>query len=167
MAASLSPKRNRQRGSEIVEFGFICLPLFGFLFLIIDLSWMIFAQVTLQSAVRQGVRYAVTGQTLSGMGQDASIRAVVTNAASGFLSADTAKPGESSMIDIEYYLPNTLANAGTGVGSNAGGNIVEISINGFSLSPLGPVLKSAAAISIAARASDIVEPSPGGGPPAR
>ena len=75
------------------------MPLFGFIFLILDVSWMIFAQVTLQSAVRQGVRYAVTGQTMSGMGQDASIRSVVQHAAVGFLPATQA----SSQIAINYY----------------------------------------------------------------
>jgi Flp pilus assembly protein TadG len=159
MKVQISERRKRQRGSEIVEFGLTCLPLFGFIFLTLDVSWMIFAQVTLQSAVRQGVRYAVTGQTMSGMGQDASIQTVVQNAAVGFLAGTTG----ASQISINYYLPGTLQPTS----SNAGGNIVEVSITGFALSPLGPILHSGSPLAISARASDIVEPPANGVPPAR
>jgi Flp pilus assembly protein TadG len=152
-------RKRRQRGSEIVEFGLTCLPLFGFIFLILDISWLIFAQVTLQSAVRDGVRYAVTGQTMSGLGQDASIKSVVQNSAAGFLAGTTG----ASQIAINYYLPTTLASTT----SNAGGNIVEISITGFSLTPLGPILHSGSPVSISAVASDIVEPPANGIPPTR
>jgi hypothetical protein len=152
-------RKRRQRGSEILEFGLTCLPLFGFIFLTLDVSWMIFAQVTLQSAVRDGVRYAVTGQTMAGLGQDDSIKTVVQKSAVGFLSGTAG----TSQIAINYYLPNTLA----ATNSNAGGNIVEVSITGFALSPLGPILHSGSAVAITARASDIVEPSPAGIAPTR
>src|SRR3979490_887211 len=115
---------SRQKGSELVEFGLTIVPLFGFIFLIIDLAWMIFAQVMLQNAVRAGVRYAITGQTESGKGQDASIKDVVQANAMGFLA------GASGLSDIviTYYNPVTLASTN----SNAGGNIVKVSISGFS-----------------------------------
>jgi hypothetical protein len=152
-------RKRHQRGAEIVEFGLTVVPLFGFIFLILDVSWMIFAQVTLQSAVRQGVRYAVTGQTITGMGQDASIKTVVQNAAVGFLAGTTG----SSQIAINYYLPSTMV----ATNSNAGGNIVQVSIQGFALSPLGPILHSGSAVAISAVASDIVEPPANGIPPTR
>jgi Flp pilus assembly protein TadG len=152
-------RKRRQRGAEIVEFGLTCLPLFGFIFLILDVSWLIFAQVTLQGAVRQGVRYAITGQTMTGMGQDASIKTVVQNAAVGFLAGSTGY----NQIAINYYLPGTL----TATTSNAGGNIVEVSIQGFALSPLGPILHAGSPVAISAVASDIVEPPASGIPPTR
>jgi hypothetical protein len=152
-------RKSCQRGSEILEFGLTCLPLFGFIFLILDVSWMIFAQVTLQSAVRQGVRYAVTGQTMPGKGQDESIKMVVQNAAVGFLPGSTG----AGQIAINYYLPSNL----DATSSNAGGNIVEVSIQGFALSPLGPILHSGSAVAISAVASDIVEPSANGIAPTR
>jgi hypothetical protein len=142
-----------------VEFGLTIVPLFGFVFLILDVSWMIFAQVTLHSAVREGVRYAVTGQTMSGMGQDASIKTVVQHAAVGFLPGASG----SNQIAINYYLPSTMA----ATNSNAGGNIVQVSIQGFALSPLGPILHSGSPVAISAVASDIVEPPASGVPPAR
>ena len=152
-------RKRRQRGAEVVEFGLTCLPLFGFIFLILDVSWMIFAQVTLQSAVRQGVRYAITGNVISGMGQDASIKTVVQNAAVGFLAGTTG----SSQIAINYYLPTTFQ----ATSSNAAGNIVTVSIQGFALSPLGPILHSGSPVAISASASDIVGPTANGIPPTR
>jgi Flp pilus assembly protein TadG len=160
MTKQLSSNRRRgQHGAELVEFGLTIVPLFGFIFLILDVSWMIFAQVTLQSAVREGVRYAVTGQTMSGMGQDASIKTVVQNAAVGFLAGASG----SNQIAINYYLPSTMV----ATNSNAGGNIVQVSIQGFALSPLGPILHSGSPVAISAVASDIVEPPASGVPPAR
>jgi Flp pilus assembly protein TadG len=151
--------RNREKGSELVEFGLTIVPLMGFIFLIMDLSWMIFAQVTLQSAVREGVRYAITSQTQNGIGQDASIKAVVQSNAMGFL-AGTSGLGK---IYINYYNPTTLSSTS----SNAGGNIVEVGINGFALNPFGPIMRSGSPITITASASDRMESSPPGGPPAR
>jgi len=160
MKLSISQNRKRrQKGAEIVEFGLTIVPLFGFIFLILDVSWMIFAQVTLQNAVRQGVRYAVTGQVISGKGQDDSIKTVVQNAAVGFLSGSTG----ASQIAINYYTPGTMSPTT----SNASGNIVEVSIQGFALSPLGPILHSGSPVAISAVASDIVEPSANGIPPTR
>jgi Flp pilus assembly protein TadG len=153
------PRRSRQRGSELVEFGLTIVPLFGFVFLIIDLAWMIFAQVTLQNAVRAGVRYAVTGQTETGKGQDASIKDVVQANAMGFLAG---ADGLSDIV-ITYYNPVTLATTN----SNAGGNIVKVSISGFSLSPFGPIMRSATPITITATASDRMEGSPLTGTPPR
>jgi Flp pilus assembly protein TadG len=157
-AVSATRKR-RQKGSQVLEFGFTVLPLFGFIFLIVDLSWAIFAQVTLQSAVRDGVRYAITGQTIGGKGQDDSIKSVVQNSAVGFLAGSTGL----AQVVIKYYLPNSMAETT----SNAAGNIVEISISGFKVTPLGPILHSAAPVALSAVASDVVEPSPAGIPPTR
>jgi Flp pilus assembly protein TadG len=152
-------RRRRQKGSDIVEFGLTVLPLFGFIFLTLDVSWMIFAQITLQSAVRDGVRYAVTGQVMSGMGQDASIKTVVQNSAVGFLAGTNG----ANQIAINYFLPGSM----TPTQSNAGGNVVQVSIQGFALSPLGPILHSGTAIDISAVASDIVQPPANGIPPTR
>jgi Flp pilus assembly protein TadG len=153
------PGRNREKGSELVEFGLTIVPMLGFIFLIVDLSWMIFAQVTLQSAVRDGVRYAITSQTQAGTGQDASIKAVVQASSMGFLAGANGL----AKIYIHYYNPITLASTS----SNAGGNIVEVGITGFAVSPFGPVLRSGTPITITANASDRMESSPPGGPPAR
>ena len=63
------------------------LPLLAILFAVLDLSIAIFVKNTVQFAVCQGVRYAVTSRTLPGMGQDASIKAVVQGYTLGFLDS--------------------------------------------------------------------------------
>jgi Flp pilus assembly protein TadG len=158
--AVISAKRSyRQKGSELVEFGLTIVPLFGFIFLIVDLAWMIFAQVTLQNAVRAGVRYAITGQTITGLGQDASIKAVVQDNAVGFLAGSSGL----SKIVISYYDPVSL----TATNSNAGGNIVKVSLSGFTVSPFGPILRSATPITINALSADRMEANGPNGTPAR
>jgi len=149
-----------ERGAELVEFTLVMIPLFGILFLVIDLSWMLFARATLQYAVREGVRYAVTGQTLSGMRQDDSIRTVVQQNSMGILSG----PAGAASISISYLDPN--ANLAL-TSSNAGGNVVQVSVAGVSVFPLAPLFHSGSPLSMSAVSSDVVEGSPGGITPAR
>ena len=152
--------RNRETGAELVEFSLVMIPMFGVLFLVIDLSWMLFARSTLQYAVREGVRYAVTGQTMTGMGQDNSIRTVVQQNSMGILSGSSG----ASKISIAYFDPNNNLAATT---SNAGGNLVQVSVSGLSVFPMAPLFHSASPLSLSAVSSDVVEASPGGIPPAR
>src|SRR5277367_1912038 len=136
---------NSEKGSEIIEFGLVIVPLLAFVLLIVDIAWVLFAQSTLQFAASEGVRYAVTSQTMSGMGQDASIRTVVINDAFGFVTSAT-----SSNIAINYYNPSTLA----ATNSNAGGNVVQIVISGVNVFPLGPIWRSQTAMVLTASSSD-------------
>ncbi|MBM3744253.1 MAG: pilus assembly protein [Acidobacteria bacterium] len=154
-----SDRRQAQRGAQVVELGLTILPLLAIMFLLIDLCLVIFLKATFQSAVREGVRYAITGQTETGLGHDASIRSVVRYHALNFIpEADAA-----SRIRIRYFRPDTLVETT----SNAGGNIVEISIQGFPWRPFAGLWKSGDAVTIAARSSDLMEPCPPAGCPAR
>lgn len=152
--------RNRRAGAELVEFSLVMIPMFGVLFLVIDLSWMLFVRATLQYAVREGVRYAVTGQTMTGMGQDNSIKTVVQQNSMGILSGSSG----AAKITVSYFDPNNNLAATT---SNAGGNVVQVSVAGVSVSPMAPLFHSASPLNLAAVSSDVVESSPGGIPPAR
>jgi Flp pilus assembly protein TadG len=155
-----APTRSRETGAELVEFSLVMIPLFGILFLVIDLAWMLFARATLQFAVREGVRYAVTGQTMTGMGQDDSIRTVVQQDSMGIL----AGPGGAAKIGIAYFDPNANLAA---TSSNAGGNVVQVSVNGVNVFPMAPLFHSGSPLSMTAVSSDVVESSPGGIPPTR
>jgi Flp pilus assembly protein TadG len=154
--------RFRERGSQVVEMAFVLLPLCAMVFLIMDMAWAFYVKATLQNAVREGVRYAITSQTMSGLGQDASIQAVVQTNAMGLLPGSAG----AALINIQYYLPNTLTPV-SGLDSNAGGNIVQVSVQGYSLPPLGPILRNPAPLSLGAQSFDRMEGSPGGIPPAR
>lgn len=154
----------REKGAQTVEFGLIFLPLLGVLFLIIDVSWLVFAQGSLQWAVQQGVRYAVTSRTMTGQGQDASIKSVVQTNAMGFLAGTAGL----NRITVSYYSPSNLSTPITGSGSNSGGNIVKVSVAGVPFSVLGPVYRGGpTSLLLNASSSDVMESSPGGIPPTR
>ncbi|WP_020204521.1 MULTISPECIES: TadE/TadG family type IV pilus assembly protein [Cupriavidus] len=54
--------RLRQRGASAVEFALVAPVFFLVFFSIIDFSMMMFANLAMQNAVREGARFAITGQ---------------------------------------------------------------------------------------------------------
>lgn len=56
-------RRHRQSGATIVEMAIIAPVFLLILLSLIELSMMFFATLTMQYAVREGARYAVTGQS--------------------------------------------------------------------------------------------------------
>lgn len=161
---SAPPKRRRirQRGNAMLEAALALPPLLMILFATIDFSIAILVKNTVQASVREGVRYAVTGQTVSGLGQDESIRTIVENNSLGFLNSSNG----DSLISITYYNPNSLAVV-NGLGSNAPGNIVQVQVTGLSWAWMVPYARSSAPLQISATSMDIVEPNATGVPPAR
>ncbi len=157
------------RGATFVESAFIILPLMVLLLGIVDFGLSIFIKSTLQHAVREGVRYAITYQTLSGMGHDASIQEIVRRNCMGFLSAEQA----AEKVKIRYFNPALYnpANPGewggalvTGVGSNAPGNIVEVAVEDYRWGLIMPTFFRSPLI-LSARAADKMEGLPGGAAP--
>ncbi len=147
-----------------MEVSLIFLPLCAMLFGLFDFSLGIFMRATMQNAVREGVRYAVTYQTLPSMCQDASIKQIVKNSAAGFLS----NSAHDSKIKVRYYAPTNLTTEVTGAGSNAPGNVVEIGVEGYSWSWIAPLMRSATPFNINVYAADRMEGLPGGvTPPCR
>jgi Flp pilus assembly protein TadG len=117
----------------MVEAVFTLLPTFAIIFAFVDFGLMIFRWSTLQNAVREGSRYAVTFQTMSGDGQDVSIESTVQNFAMGFVKT-TDSP---QSIYVKYYNPTTLALVS--VGGNVPGNIVQVSVEGVSYFWIAPL----------------------------
>jgi Flp pilus assembly protein TadG len=155
MESTTLKKRTRaQRGSQTVEFGLVIVPLFAFMLLIMDIAWAVFSKAALQHAVREGTRYAVTYRTMTGLGQDASIKSIVQQNAMGMLNGSSG----ASLVSIQYYTPDTL----TATASNAAGNVVEVSVTGYSLAPLGPLMRSNTPLSLSVSSSDRTESCPGG-----
>jgi Flp pilus assembly protein TadG len=145
-------RRRRQRGSQILEYTLVLLPALGFLFLILDVAWAVYSRSTLQYAVAQGVRYAVTSQTMGTMGQRASIQTVVQSNAFGKLNGTsgtaTGVNGWNS-IYVDWYLVNadgTLTNEDGVVGGNgmqADGSLplVKVSVQNFTSNTFMPTIK--------------------------
>ena len=159
-------KTAARRGSVLVESALATLPLLALLWGAFDVGFAIFVKNTMRFAVRQGVRYAVTGQTLPGLGHDESIKTTVNSYSFGL--ADALSPDHNGLnrIAITYYDPVTLS-AVTGPGSNAGGNIVVVAANGLSWAWMVPLLRDAAPLQFSVASADIMEASPLGGPPTR
>jgi len=156
--AAIRGGKRSERGSYIVEATVTTMLLFGIIFLTIDLALALFTKSTLQQAVHAGVRFAVTEQLGSGQTYlNDSIVQVVQQNALGMLNGTSG----ACKISISYYNPNTgLADSGTG------GDVVEVSIVGYTYSPIG-ILKSSSPIPITASASDVMEDCPVTGcPPA-
>jgi hypothetical protein len=85
---------------------------------------------------------------------------VVQSNAMGFLNGSSG----AAKIYIRYFNPGTLAETQ----SNAGGNIVEVSIEGYTWNWIAPVMRSATpALTVLARSSDRMENTPGGISPPR
>ena len=71
----------------VIEMAFTMLPTFALIFAFVDFGLLLFRWSTLQNAVREGCRYAITHQTATGPGQDASIEGIVRQYAFGMVTA--------------------------------------------------------------------------------
>jgi hypothetical protein len=147
-----------ESGSTLIEFSVALLPLMALLLLTVDVAWSIFERATLQHAVREGVRFAVTGQILPGNScLGPSIQQVVAQSSFGFIPASKA----SSFVTVGYYSPVDLS-AVSGVGGPAGGNVVQVSIANVSVGSFGPIWRAITPIPLSAIASDVMESPPNG-----
>ncbi len=162
--------RKQARGAETVEFALALIPYLSILAVLCDASWSIFAKATLQYAVRTATRQGITitgtqaaaaGETLTQMVKD-----TVQNSALGFLNGSSGR----AYIQVHYLAQDP--SSATGVtdvsgqaNGNAPGNIMQVSVTGYSVGALlpriyslfTPVDKSPAMIS--ASAADRIEPS--------
>lgn len=149
-------KRNkRRRGAQMVEVALIVVPLFGLTFLCLDVSMVVFLRSTFQHAVREGVRFGITGYTSSPtICQDDAIKAVVKKNAIGFLN----NPPASNTIHVHFMSP-----VDGSVSTNSLGQIIEVSVEAYRYGPLAPYQRTGSPM-IWARAYDVVEPYQGAKP---
>ena len=162
-------RRSRTSGAEVVEFSLILLPLLMITGVLVDTAWAVFAESTLQRAVRVGVRSGVTltgAQMASGGNLTDTVKATVQANAAGLLKGSTGL----AKVKVHYWLPPppTSSSLATEVSSqpngNAPGNIMQVSVEGFSLVPLMVriFMKSAPdnnPLIINVTAADVIEPN--------
>lgn len=129
-----SRRRRRSGGNSLVESVFTLVPTFALIFAFLDFGLMLFRWSTLQNAVREGCRYAITFQTQSGLGQDASIKNVVQQYAMGFVTASSSP----QRIFVNYYDLDDV-NTPINPGGNIPGNLVEVSVQGVPFTWLFPL----------------------------
>jgi Flp pilus assembly protein TadG len=168
---ALVPSRaGSRKGAETIEFTLAFLPLLGMMFLLVDSAWAIFVKSTLEYAVRAGVRQGITitgtQATAANSNQTAMIKAIVQQNSLGLLSGATGL----GMIKVHYFLPpapnsnGAMTDVSTQSNGNAGLNLMQVSVEGYSLPSMVPRIstwKTAAdgsAMSVSAIAADLIEP---------
>jgi Flp pilus assembly protein TadG len=130
------PRDKRRSGNAIIEAVFTMLPMFALIFAFVDFGLLLFRWCTLQNAVREGCRYAITFQTSGNLGQDASIEHIVQQYAMGIVTT-TDSPQH---IYVNYYAPSNLNSAiAFANGGNVSGNVVEVSVQNVSWAWLAPI----------------------------
>ena len=144
-----------RRGAAMFEIAMALVPFLALSFAIFDFAMPIFIRTMLTNAVREGTRYAITYQTRTGLTQSQSIQQVVQEQSVGFLSGSTGL----NLIKVRFYSPTTFVEQ-TGSNRNAGGNIVEVSVEGYSWKYMLPLWRSSAPVQIHATSSDRLEMLP-------
>jgi Flp pilus assembly protein TadG len=129
-----SRKRRGTQGAQLIEFTLNFLPFMIMIVVLVDTAWAIYAQATLQQAVRMAVREGVTlttAQVTTNLTD--TVKADVQAHAVGLLNGATGK----AYIKVNYFDQDTptLDVSGTASG-NRGGNIMQVSVQGYPLSPL-------------------------------
>ena len=129
----------------MIEFIFIMPLMFMLVFMQLDIAFAVYAQATLLQAVRQGVRFGVTNQTCgTGTAVSTCVQQTVVAASNGLLSG--AFGNTSSEITSTCYAYNSstsslqvVNSSWTTVACNAGGNVLEVKVTGYSLPLLLPM----------------------------
>jgi Flp pilus assembly protein TadG len=168
--AKEAPRRaGRRRGSEMLEFTFALLPLLAMSTVLLDIAWAVYAQASVQRAVRMACRVGIT-LTNSPMAHNATLTSTVKSAVQtngfGFLNGTTGL----AYIRVNYYLPpapsssSAATDVSTQTNGNAPGNIMQVSVQGLPVNPLLPQIFSWKDAEyniqhISAYAADVIEPS--------
>ena len=163
-------RRKRSRGAEVMEFTLVSLPMLAFVTVIADTGWAIWAKATLQRAVRLGVRTGVTltaNQMASGACLTDTVKSIVQANTFGLLSGASGL----SLIKVNYLQPpppgsNAAAtDVSTQSNGDQSGNIMQVSVQNYSLVPLMPRITSWKTapdknpLVFSVSSADIIEPS--------
>ena len=150
-------RRARQRGNEIIEFTLCLFPILGFLFMTLDIAWMVFTRATLQNAVQQGMRFAVV--TRDNYASPTLHKTAIKNAVKSW-SGNMLK-GKEDLIEVRWYSPDDLSTElalvnsdGTASSANAAGNVVKVSVENFVAAPLLGIFHDLAPWAFRSRSSD-------------
>jgi len=130
--------------------------MFALIAAFVDFGLLLYRWTTLQNAVREGCRYAITFQRSGSLGQDASIGSIVQQYAMGLVKTNDTP----QHIFVNYYAPTDLTTA-ISVGGNIPGNVVEVSVQNISWAWLAPLsgtfaLRSLTPITLNVYSSDLL-----------
>jgi hypothetical protein len=122
---------------------------------IIDVSLGIFVRETMQHAVREGTRFAITYQKVDGLCQIPSIKKIVKLHSMDFLTDAQV----DAHVKVKFYLPDGSAESG----ENKPGHLVEVSVENYEWKWIAPIWRSNESLKITVRSSDKMEGLPGSG----
>ena len=128
-------RKKGETGSALVEFGLVLIPTLGMMFMAMNVAWIFFGWACLQEAVREGVRYGITGPVQTGM--DAAITQFTESMAMGFLTNSN-----NPQVQIQYFSPTTLTEVTGQTGATQAGNVLKVTAS-MTLNSLVPVWQSA------------------------
>src|SRR5580693_7523835 len=134
-------RRITSSGSQWVELAFVLLPFFALVTAFFDVSFALFSWSTIQNAVREGCRYAITFQTAPPTGaawtcnghQDNCIENDVAANSMGLVTV------AGGLINVNYYAQATPTTAIAAPNGNVPGNIVVVSILNYPLNWMVPL----------------------------
>ena len=172
-------RRRRSRGDTMLEFAFFVLPTFALLGGFFDLGMALFTWNTLQNAVREGARYAITYQIDGSGHQITAIKNTVATWSMNFVSASATSTSGGPYIDVKFYTQPTVANPNgtvvTGATANASGNLVEVAVRNYPYAYMAPFSGSFSGVfysspgsnlAISVYSTDVLGGSPASGTPA-
>jgi Flp pilus assembly protein TadG len=158
-----------RKGSEVLAFTLAFLPLMAMLTVLLDIAWAVYAQATIQRAVRLACRTGVTltnSQMAQGATLTSTVKGTVQQYAFGFLNGATGL----GYIKVNYFLPPAPSSSAattdvsTQTNGNAPGNIMQVSVQSFPVKPLLPQIFAWNNIQsnmqyVSAYSADVIEPS--------
>ena len=145
IGSNVRARRRRQGGNTILEITFLLFPTLAIICAFLDVGMALFVWNTLQNAVREGTRYAITYQVDSSGTQIQSIKDTVATWSMHFVNgASTAATSPAvPYVDVEFYTTPTSSNpTGTLVtgeaNANAPGNIVTVAVKNYPYKWMAP-----------------------------
>jgi len=167
-----SRRARRSSGRELLDFVLVLMPMLATLTVLVDTAWAIYAESTLQRAVRIGVRTGVTLTATSPLittygDLTTAVKNVVQSNSFGLLNGTSGY----AKIKVNYYLPpppsstSAATDVSTQAQGDASGNIMKVSVQNFSLVPLMPrIYANNVAVDnnpliISVNSADMIEPS--------
>ncbi len=141
-----STQNRRRSGTGLLELAFFLMPSFALICGFLDVGMALFTWNTLQNAVREGTRYAITYQVDGSGHQVASIKNTVSTWAMGLVQAGSTSTSGANVpyVEVNFYTPPTVANPNgslvpnTSTAANAPGNIVEVCVKNYPYALMAP-----------------------------
>jgi Flp pilus assembly protein TadG len=134
-------RRTTSSGAQLVELAMVILPFFALITAFFDVSFVLFSWSTIQNAVREGCRYAITFQTAPPTGATWTCNGHQDNCIQNDVAANSMGlvTQAGGLINVNYFTqlaPNTPIVFASG--GNVPGNIVEVSILAYPLNWMLP-----------------------------